>query len=122
MNTMSRCFVLSVALLAVLGSVGCGAGAACGRASKCAADPKPTEADIKACQEQEKMNASDPCNAAAKALGDCAYANIVCATDKTTDQAASADKYNTGCTSQQAALTTCCEKNTSSALCGGGTI
>ena len=122
MNTMSRFAVLGFVLVSLLGSVGCGSGAACGRASKCAADPKPTEADIKACQEQEKMNASDPCNAAAKALGDCSYANIVCAADKTTDQAASADKYNTACASQQASFTSCCEKNTSSALCGGGSI
>ncbi len=122
MSSMSRMAGMGLAFLLALGSVGCGAGGACGRAAKCAADPKPTEADIKACQEQEKMNASDPCNAAAKALGDCAYANLVCAADKTTDQAASADKYNSACSSQMSALTTCCEKNTSSALCGGGSF
>ena len=118
MGTTIRIAVLGLSLSALLGSAGCGA-APCGRASKCAADPKPTEADVKACQEQEKTNASDPCNAAAKALGDCAYANTVCAKDNTTDPTASADKYNTACTSQQAALTACCEKNTNSALCGG---
>lgn len=122
MITMSRFSIVAFALSALLGSVGCGAGGACGRGAKCAADPKPTEADVKACQEQEKMNASDPCNAAAKALGDCAFANTVCAADKTTDAEASAEKYNTACTSQQSALTACCEKNTSSALCGGGTF
>ena len=36
----------------------------------------------------------------------------MCAKDNTTDATASADKYNTACTSQQAALTACCEKNT----------
>lgn len=118
MNTISRLMVIGFACIALLGSAGCGGGN-CGRTSKCSADPKPTESDIKICQEQEKMNASDPCNGAAKAVGDCTYSNTVCAKDNTTDGQASLEKSSTACTSQQAALTACCEKNTSSALCGG---
>ena len=117
MTTTSK--IISAVLVAMLGITGCGADT-CTRGPKCSADPKATEADIKACQEQEKTLAGDPCQSAAKAVGDCGYSNTVCTAENTTDLAKSMEKINGACSSQQAALSKCCQMNTSSKICGGG--
>lgn len=110
------CSCLTFSLGVGLG--GCG-GDNCSRGPKCSADPKPSADDIKLCQEQEKMQMSDPCRSAARSLGDCGYNNTVCTSDNKTDQSKSAEKFNASCMSQQSELMKCCTSNPSSAFCGG---
>jgi len=113
--------VFGALFITLLGVAGCGGGS-CSRGPKCSAEPKPTEADLKTCEEQAKLQMSDPCQGAAQSLADCAYANTVCGADNLTDLSKSQEKYNMSCAGQKQALDKCCQANPSSSLCGGGPL
>jgi hypothetical protein len=61
----------------------CG-GDPCSAASKCSADPKPTEAEIQACRDAY-ANTSATCYSEQKAFADCIRAKQVCTAGNKTD-------------------------------------
>ncbi len=99
-------FLIATAVAASFVLVACGGSSdpcSGGPASKCSADPaptKPTDAEIKACQEARK---TAKCVTEGDALGNCIIANQKCGSDNKTDITATL----AACSSQTEAYTKC---------------
>ena len=89
---------------AAMALVACGGGDPCSAASKCSADPKPTDAEIATCQASTKDGAK--CATEYKAVLTCAQSNQTCGSDNKTDGTNTAAK----CSTQLAAYVTCAAK------------
>lgn len=97
-----------------LGSVvGGGASSPCDFVSPCLNDPKKTAADVSSCKSQLASTAGAACYNEALAYVGCFDNGIVCGTDGKTDATATQNK----CTTQANAVVSCCQANTSSAVC-----
>lgn len=91
----------AAALASTLFLVGCGSDP-CSGSSKCSADPKPTEAEIKACKDAN-ANTSAKCYSQSKAMADCFRAKQVCTSSNVTDGAATL----AACSTEASAYQTC---------------
>ena len=118
MKKLVMCFLVAIALAGCGGEADCVAGwwgscsgvggDRCSAKSKCSADPVPTPADIKACQDSLKPpdGGTVKCLTEVNAFFDCYLANQVCGTDNKTDMTKTMDR----CRSELNAYTTCLSK------------
>lgn len=94
----------TIGFVSMISFAACGSGDPCTATSSCSADPKPTDAQIKACQDQRA--GITKCKTEADAFGDCQVSNRKCTADKTTDGVATL----AACKTQFDAYTTCTTK------------
>ena len=98
-------FMIAASIVASFALVACGGGGdSCTATSKCSADPKSTEAEIKACQEARK---TAKCVAEGDALTTCALGQQVCGTDNKTDGVKTNEGITKNCATQLAAAVKC---------------
>ncbi|MEW5739270.1 MAG: hypothetical protein AB1938_10115 [Myxococcota bacterium] len=91
----------AVVLASSMFLVGCG-GDPCTAASKCSADPKPTDAQIQACKDAN-ANTSAKCYSQNKAFADCFRNKQVCTSANVTDAVATL----AACSTEAQAVQTC---------------
>jgi hypothetical protein len=105
-----KLLVVSAVAAVALSFAACG-GDPCTAKSKCSADPAPTDAQIKACQDAV---AEAKCGSKYKSMVECMQSNQVCTSDNMTDAQATAAK----CTTQVSEALACI---LTGALTDGGT-
>ncbi len=100
--------VAGLAAIVVVSAPGCsGGGFSCSSASKCSADPAPTQASISQCN----TITAGACGSQYTDLGTCVLANQKCTANNTTDQQATSTAIQANCSTQSTAFLTCCAGN-----------
>jgi hypothetical protein len=110
MHKIKAFSILGVATALALAACGSGGGSLCNSlASKCSADPPPTQSALDTCY----TATSGACGAQYDAVGNCAFANQVCGPDNKTNSMASLAAVEANCATALAAAQACCAQNPS---------
>jgi len=98
-------FTVAFVAACSLSVVACGAGDSCTSTSKCKNDPKPTDAEIKSCQDAVKTSKEtySKCMSEIDASSNCMVANQQCTSEGTSDVTATLAK----CSKETTDLTNC---------------